>query len=257
MVRYNHQKPLAPKTDQKCRVGITMARKCRTLPNGLHWRQKPPCSWATPQKTKNSNELQGPCLRDELGVSRHGDNAVDSNESCDRLQARQQPRLDDATDSNEFHSPCLQDRLRVTWPFATTPAKIGWHSGFQRVLQPMSACKTNSLKTNATCWAVVWPHSGLLQAQQQPRLDDATDSNEFRGPRLDRPGVLSVFNTSDLESYQSKMSRWHLVKQAANQGCIRVYIYIYNVYIYTHIYIYTYIDMHVYTYVYVYVSIYI
>ena len=138
MVRYNHQKPLAPKTNQKCRVGITMAPTCRTLPNGLHWLQKPPCSWATPKKQKTqmsskahvcemNSEFQGTVTMQLIPMSLATACRPDSSRgwmmqriptSSTALVCKtdselhgplqpHQPRLDDTADSNEFYNPCL------------------------------------------------------------------------------------------------------------------------------------------------------
>ena len=135
------------------------------------------CEWvpwlvASPPRldnTTNSNEFHGHRMQDKLWV----------------------PWLDDTTDSNEFCSQRMQDKL----PEERGQPASGWGLTPQQI--PMSSaahCGPNNSQ-GWTAQRIPMSYAALvcntksgfhcpLQAQHQPRLDDGTDSNEFRGPRL-------------------------------------------------------------------------
>ena len=104
------------------------------------------------------------------------------------------PRLAEATDTA---SSARQARRSVGGP---TPAEVGRLRGFQQMAWPTAANRAPRRAHSASRrgWTLQRISSrstvhvsqeqselhGPLQAQHQPRLDDATDSNKFHGPCL-------------------------------------------------------------------------
>ena len=114
------------------------------------------------------------------------DDTADSNKFHDPLQARAQPRLDVATDLIKVHSPRIPGKVTAPWPLAgPTPAKVGRRNGFQQVPRPMAA--TSSRQSMQRVGSISMSSNEFrrrVQARQQPRLDPATNYNEFHSHHM-------------------------------------------------------------------------